>query len=124
MVFKKIQAASDNDARTVNLLSENLHSVGCASKVCSKSEVMLVEVVCYVLCLLASHCLWQNMKLLPVRLAASRENLSKIYYIHIFINLQWLEWNKYKILQVILYENDEFFHQLYLYLTIDLYNLY
>ena len=123
MVFKKIQAASDNDARTVNLLSENLHSVGCAS-LCSKSEVMLVEVVCYVLCLLASHCLWQNMKLLPVRLAASRENLSKIYYIHIFINLQWLEWNKYKILQVILYENDEFFHQLYLYLTIDLYNLY
>ena len=123
MVFKKIQAASDNDARTVNLLSENLHSVGCAS-LCSKSEVMLVEVVCYMLCLLASHCLWQNMKLLPVRLAASRENLSKIYYIHIFINLQWLEWNKYKILQVILYENDEFFHQLYLYLTIDLYNLY
>ena len=118
MVFKKIQAASDNDARTVNLLSENLHSVGCAS-LCSKSEVMLVEVVCYMLCLLASHCLWQNMKLLPVRLAASRENLSKIYYIHIFINLQWLEWNKYKILQVILYQNDEFFHQLYLYLTID-----
>ena len=83
MVFKKIQAAADIGMCTVKLLSKNLHSVGCAS-LCSKSEVMLVEVVCYMLCLLASHCLWQNMKLLPVRLAASRENLSKIYYIHTY----------------------------------------
>ena len=41
-----IQAAAYNGACTVNLLSKSLHSVSCAS-LCSKSEVMLVELVCY-----------------------------------------------------------------------------
>jgi hypothetical protein len=68
------------------------------------------------LCLLASHCLWQNMKLLPVRLAASRENLSKIYYIHIFINLQWLEVKITKYTGYFLRERR--IHQLNLYLKI------